>query len=168
MTKDTATKVVLKTNKGDITIELYSDMPITAGNFENLAQKGTYNGVIFHRVIEDFMIQGGDPSGTGAGGDSIWGRPFVNEVTDEVLFDRKGLVAMANSGRDTNKSQFFITVKEAPHLNMKHTIFGEVASGYDVVESISKVTTDSNDRPRKEQKILKAYLGNPESKRRKK
>ena len=104
------------------------------------------------------MIQGGDPTGTGRGGESIWGRPFEDEVTVDVKFDRQGLLAMANAGPDTNGSQFFITTDPTPWLNMKHTIFGEVISGYDVVEKIENTDVDASDRPVKEQRIIKAYL----------
>jgi peptidylprolyl isomerase len=104
------------------------------------------------------MIQGGDPTGTGAGGESIWGGPFEDEVNSRVQFDKPGILAMANSGPGTNGSQFFITTAVTPWLNMKHTIFGEVVSGYDVVQKIESTATDSSDRPLEKQKIIKAYL----------
>ncbi|MFA5157395.1 MAG: peptidylprolyl isomerase [Candidatus Omnitrophota bacterium] len=151
--------VVLETNQGVIEIGLFSKIaPKACENFVELVKKGYYDGIIFHRVIKDFMIQGGDPTGTGRGGESIWGRPFEDEVTPGVGFDRKGLLAMANAGPSTNGSQFFITTAKAPWLNMKHTIFGEVISGYDVVEKIENSGTDSSDRPLAEQKIVKAYV----------
>ncbi|MBN3040630.1 MAG: peptidylprolyl isomerase [Candidatus Omnitrophica bacterium] len=150
---------MLETNQGNIEIKLMPDVaPKACENFIGLAEKGYYDGIIFHRVIKKFMIQGGDPTGTGMGGSSIWGEPFEDEVSTSLKFDKKGLLAMANSGPDTNGSQFFITVEATPWLNMKHTIFGEVISGYDVVEKIENTPTDSSDRPLNEQKIIKAYL----------
>ncbi len=151
--------VVLETNQGTIEIKLYPKIaPKTCENFTKLVEKGYYNGTIFHRVIKNFMIQGGDPAGTGRGGSSIWGKPFKDEVSPEVTFDKPGLVAMANAGPNTNGSQFFITTAKTPWLNMHHTIFGEVVSGYDVIQKIENVPTDSSDKPINEQKIIKAYL----------
>ena len=151
--------VVLETNQGNIEIQLFPDVaPKACENFTGLVKKGYYNGIIFHRVIKDFMIQGGDPTGTGSGGASIWGKAFEDEVSPTVKFDRKGLLAMANAGPSTNGSQFFITTVPTPWLNMKHTIFGEVVSGYDVVERIENVPVGRNDKPQQEQKIIKAYL----------
>jgi peptidylprolyl isomerase len=153
------TTVVLETNKGNIEIKLMSDVaPKACENFTKLAENGYYNGIIFHRVIKSFMIQGGDPTGTGMGGKSVWGKPFEDEVTRSVKFDKPGLLAMANSGPGTNGSQFFITTAVTPWLNMKHTIFGEVTSGYDVVEAIENAETDSSDKPIEEIKIIKAYI----------
>lgn len=151
--------IVLETNQGNIEIKLMPEVaPKACENFEKLAAKGYYNGIIFHRVIKDFMIQGGDPAGTGRGGESIWGKSFEDEVTSNVKFDRKGLLAMANAGPNSNGSQFFITTVPTPWLNMNHTIFGEVVSGYDVVQKIENTPVDGNDRPLAEQKIIKAYL----------
>jgi len=153
--------VVLEMNKGNIEVMLYKDFaPKTVENFLGLVEKGYYNGIIFHRVIPEFMIQGGDPTGTGRGGTSIWGKPFEDEVTPSLKFDRKGILAMANAGPGTNGSQFFITTAATPWLNMKHTIFGEVVKGYDVVEAIEKTKTGSGDRPVEDQKIIKAYIKN--------
>jgi peptidylprolyl isomerase len=121
-------------------------------------EKGYYDGTIFHRVIPEFMIQGGDPTGTGRGGNSIWNRPFADEVKPGVKFDRPGLLAMANSGPNSNGSQFFITTAETPWLNMRHTIFGKVTGGYDTVEKIEKTKTLPGDRPVAEQKIIKAHI----------
>ena len=104
------------------------------------------------------MIQGGDPTGTGRGGESLWGRPFQDEFGSGLKFDKPGILAMANSGPDTNGSQFFITVAPTPWLNNHHTIFGEVVKGYDVVEKLEKTPTGPGNRPRTEQKILKATL----------
>ncbi|MBU0504211.1 MAG: peptidylprolyl isomerase [Candidatus Omnitrophica bacterium] len=151
--------MVLQTNQGDIEIELMPEQaPKACENFIGLAKKGYYNGLIFHRVIKGFMIQGGDPTGTGMGGESLWGKPFTDEVSSGVQFDSSGILAMANAGPNTNGSQFFITVAKTPWLNMRHTIFGKVVSGYDVVEKIVSVKSDSQDRPLSEQKIIKAYL----------
>ncbi len=151
--------VVLETNQGNIEIELMPQVaPKACENFTKLAEKGYYNGLIFHRVIKEFMIQGGDPTGTGAGGESIWGKDFEDETNVDVKFNKPGLLAMANSGRNTNGSQFFITTAKTPWLHLKHTIFGKVISGYEVVQKIEASDTDGNDRPVSEQKILKAYL----------
>lgn len=151
--------VVLETNQGSIEIELMPQVaPKACENFTGLVQKGYYNGIIFHRIIKGFMIQGGDPTGTGRGGNSIWGKPFEDEVSAEIKFDAPGILAMANAGPSTNGSQFFITTAATPWLNMRHTIFGKVVSGYDVVEKMENVAVDSSDKPIKEQKIIKAYL----------
>lgn len=151
--------VVLETNQGSIEIKLFPDIaPKACENFVKLAQAGYYNGIIFHRVIKKFMIQGGDPTGTGRGGESTWGAPFADEFNPAVTFAKPGTVAMANSGPNTNGSQFFITTASTPWLNMRHTIFGMVTSGYDVVQKIEGTATDSSDRPVSEQKIIKAYL----------
>lgn len=151
--------VVLETNRGKIELKLFKDVaPKAVENFVGLVKKGYYNGIIFHRVIPQFMVQGGDPTGTGSGGESIWGKPFEDEVTPNVKFDRLGLLAMANSGPSTNGSQFFITTAPTPWLNMKHTIFGEVVAGYDIVEAIEQTKTARGDRPVEEQKIIKAYV----------
>jgi peptidylprolyl isomerase len=153
------TIVVLETTEGKIELKLKGDVaPKACENFTGLVKKGFYNGTIFHRVIKDFMIQGGDPTGTGRGGASIWGTPFEDEVKRDVTFDKPGILAMANAGPRTNGSQFFITTIPTPWLNMKHTIFGEVVSGYDVVKKIEGSATDAMDKPVKEVKILKAYV----------
>ena len=151
--------IALETNRGIIQLRLFPEIaPLACENFVGLVEKGYYDSIIFHRVIKDFMIQAGDPTGTGSGGESIWGVPFVNEIDENVLFDRPGLLAMANAGPDTNKSQFFITTRPAPHLNFRHTIFGEVISGLDIVSNIENTETDSADRPKQEQKIIRAYV----------
>ncbi|WJZ01332.1 Peptidyl-prolyl cis-trans isomerase A [Corynebacterium freiburgense] len=161
MTLKTAT-AILHTNHGDIAIELFGNhAPETVANFTGLAQ-GTkeyraanaagnasgpfYDGAVFHRVIDGFMIQGGDPTGTGRGGP---GYMFGDEFHPELQFDRPYLLAMANAGPGTNGSQFFITVAPTPHLNMRHTIFGEVvdAESKKVVDAIAQTPTDRNDRP---------------------
>lgn len=151
--------VILETNKGIIEIKLMPWVaPLACENFIKLIREGYYDGVIFHRVIKDFMIQGGDPTGTGRGGNSIWDRSFEDEVRPDIRFDRPGLLAMANAGPNTNRSQFFITTAPTPWLDMHHTIFGEVIFGYEVVEKIEDASTDSQDRPLEEIKIIKAYI----------
>jgi len=151
--------VVLETTQGNIEIKLMPDIaPKACENFTKLVEKGYYNGLIFHRVIKSFMIQGGDPTGTGRGGESAWGKPFGDEFNRTVSFDKPGILAMANAGPNTNGSQFFITTVPTPWLNMRHTIFGEVVSGYDVVVKIENTAVDPSDRPLAEQKIIKAYL----------
>jgi peptidylprolyl isomerase len=152
--------VTLETNQGVIKLKLFPDVaPKACENFVGLVQKGYYDGLIFHRVIADFMIQGGDPTGTGSGGTSIWGKEFVNEVRSDVQFDAKGKLAMANAGPDTNGSQFFITTAAYPSLNMHYSLFGEVLSGQDVVDKIDHVRTDPNDRPVEKQYIVHATVG---------
>ena len=152
-------RATILTAKGKIVVELYADKaPKTVENFVKLAKSGFYNGVIFHRVIKNFMIQGGDPTATGRGGESFWGGKFEDELTNKVQFDRRGLLAMANAGPNTNGSQFFITTAATPWLNMHHTIFGEVVSGYETVAAIEQTPTGPEDRPREDQKILKAYV----------
>lgn len=154
-----AENVILETNKGVIEIELKTDIaPKTCENFTKLIAKGYYNGLIFHRVIKGFMIQGGDPTGTGRGGESIWGKPFADEVTPVAKFDSAGILAMANAGPNTNGSQFFITCAPTPWLNMRHTIFGEVVSGLGVVQDIENTPVDSEDRPQTEIKIIRAQI----------
>lgn len=153
------TKVILSTNRGDIVVQLFPEVaPKTVENFIGLVQKGYYDGIIFHRVIREFMIQGGDPTGTGRGGQSLWGKPFADEFSPSHTFNRKGLLAMANAGPNTNGSQFFITTALTPWLNNRHTIFGEVVEGYDVVEAIEQSPVGSMDRPVQEQKIVKASI----------
>lgn len=149
-------RLLIHTTAGDIEVTLRPDIaPKAVENFTKHAQEGYYNGIIFHRVIKGFMIQGGDPTGTGTGGSSIWNKPFEDEVSDKLLFDSPGLLAMANAGPKTNGSQFFITTAATPWLNKKHTIFGAVTKGYDVVQKIEAAKTGRGDRPVEEQKILK-------------
>lgn len=156
---DENTFVILKTTQGDIKLRLFPKIaPKACENFVKLVEKGYYNGIIFHRVIKDFMIQGGDPTGSGCGGNSIWGHPFEDEFDANVGFDKQGLLAMANAGPSTNGSQFFITTVPTPWLHMHHTIFGEVAEGYEVVKKIENCETGFMDRPVQEQKILSAEV----------
>lgn len=166
---------VIKTNKGDITVKLFlEEAPLTVKNFIGHAENGYYDGVIFHRVIESFMIQGGDPTGTGAGGESIYGKTFEDEFHED-LFNLYGALSMANAGPNTNGSQFFIVTADdvsdgfleqmadadypqeiidaykekggTPWLDRRHTVFGQVVAGMDIVENIGKVKTDMQDRP---------------------
>jgi len=154
-----ASEVVFETTQGTIVFALKPEVaPKACENFEGLVKKGYYNGISFHRIIKGFMIQGGDPTGTGRGGQSIYGQPFEDEFKPNVMFNKPGILAMANSGRNTNGSQFFITTVPTPHLNGRHTIFGEVIEGMDVVKKLENVVTDGRDMPMQPQKILKAYL----------
>lgn len=154
--------IEIETNLGTFEVALRPDIaPKASENFLTHAKEGYYNGIIFHRVIKGFMIQGGDPTGTGRGGKSIWGTPFEDEVTDSVKFDHPGLLAMANAGPKTNGSQFFITTAATPWLNKKHTIFGEVVKGYDVIQKIESVEKAPGDRPIQEVKIIKMTIKNP-------
>ena len=172
----TGPQATIKTNLGTIKVQLFKEQaPKTVDNFIQLAQKGYYDGVIFHRVIPDFMIQGGDPTGTGRGGESIYGKPFADEFSDE-LFNFTGALSMANAGPNTNGSQFFIVSNEhvpanmieqmkmvgypeeiinyyeqnggTPWLDHRHTVFGQVIDGMDVVKKISMVKRDNMDKPK--------------------
>lgn len=178
LAKVTGPKATIKTNLGDIEVQLFPDQaPKTVENFTKLAKKGYYDGVIFHRVIPDFMIQGGDPTGTGRGGESIFGQAFEDEFSDQ-LFNFTGALSMANAGPNTNGSQFFIVSNEhvpanmveemkavgypqkvikhyqensgTPWLDHRHTVFGQVINGMDVVKKISKVDRNGMDKPKKD------------------
>jgi cyclophilin family peptidyl-prolyl cis-trans isomerase len=145
------TIAVIKTNMGNIELELFAkETPKTVDNFVTLAKKGYYKGIIFHRVIKSFMIQGGDPTGTGRGGESAWGGKFEDEFVPSLVFDKEGILAMANAGPGTNGSQFFITLAPTPWLNGHHTIFGKVIKGMDVVKAIGNVKTAGGDKPVKD------------------
>ncbi len=148
----------LHTNHGAIKLELFdADAPKTVENFRTLAGDGFYDGVVFHRVIPDFMIQGGDPTGTGMGGP---GYTFEDEFNDHGVV--RGALAMANAGPNTNGSQFFIVTAEAtPWLDGKHTVFGQVTNGMDVVDTISQLDTDANDKPREPVLIERVELVEP-------
>ncbi len=151
--------VVFETTQGNIEFKLFPDVaPKTVENFVGLVNKGYYNGIIFHRIIKSFMVQGGDPTGTGSGGESLWGGKFGDEFSPLQQFDRKGILAMANAGPGTNGSQFFITTVPTPWLNNRHTIFGEVSNGYDVVSKLENVAKGPGDRPIEDQVIIKAYV----------
>jgi cyclophilin family peptidyl-prolyl cis-trans isomerase len=143
-------KARIKTTMGDIEVKLFPDkVPQTVSNFVGLAQKGFYKDILFHRVIPGFMIQTGDPNGDGTGGP---GYSFADEIRPELKHDKAGILSMANSGKDTNGSQFFITVAPTPHLDGKHTIFGEVTQGLDIAIAISNVKTNGS-KPEKDVKI---------------
>ncbi|KAJ4823323.1 cytochrome P450 monooxygenase 65 [Turnera subulata] len=151
--------VQLHTTHGDLNIELHCDItPRTCENFITLCERGYYNGVAFHRSIRNFMIQGGDPTGTGRGGESIWGKPFNDEVNSKLLHSGRGVVSMANSGPHTNGSQFFILYKSANHLNYKHTVFGGVVGGLTTLAAMEKVPVDDNDRPLEDIKITSVTI----------
>ncbi|KAG5922955.1 Peptidyl-prolyl cis-trans isomerase-like 2 [Claviceps africana] len=138
----------METNLGDLTFELHTDTaPRAVWNFIRLAQKGYYKGVAFHRNIPNFMIQGGDPSGTGKGGSSIWGKYFDDEFDGPLTHDKRGILSMANKGKNTNSSQFFITYAPAPHLDRKHTIFGLLVDGHHVLTKMEATPTDGSSRP---------------------
>lgn len=142
LAEDEILVVTMQTNLGNIEIQLFAnETPKTSKNFAGLAQKGFYDGIIFHRVINNFMIQGGDPTGTGRGGESIYGGKFEDEIVPSLHHDQAGILSMANAGPNTNGSQFFITLVPTPWLDGKHTVFGKVISGLDVVQAIGKVET---------------------------
>ena len=155
---------VLETTKGTIEIELRADLaPKTVENFSTHIKNGYYNGLVFHRIIKDFMIQGGDPTGTGRGGESIWGGKFKDEFNAKAMFNKIGILAMANAGPNTNGSQFFITTAKTPWLNGKHTIFGYVKGdkSFQTVTALENVSTSGRyggNKPLKEEKIIKAYI----------
>jgi len=152
--------VVLETNVGKIELKMYPKIaPLAVENFMTHAKNGYYNGLTFHRIIKGFMIQGGDPVGNGTGGKSIWGKPFKDEFGANIVFDKPFLLAMANSGPKTNGSQFFITLAPTGWLNGKHTIFGEVVNGQDVVRKLEKVDVSrGSNMPMFKQVIKKAYI----------
>ncbi|KAI1905318.1 hypothetical protein AGOR_G00014860 [Albula goreensis] len=148
-------KVLLKTSAGEIDLELWSkEAPKACRNFVQLCMEGYYDGTIFHRVVPEFIVQGGDPTGTGAGGESVYGRPFKDEFHSRLRFNRRGLVAMANAGPHDNGSQFFFTLGRADELNNKHTIFGKVTGDtvYNMLR-LAEVECDSNERPLNPHKI---------------
>lgn len=151
--------VTFHTNHGDITLEIFADkVPKTAKNFVELARQGYYNGTIFHRIIADFMIQWGDPTGTGRGGESIYGEKFEDEFHPE-LTHKKGVISMANAGPHTNGSQFFIVhAPDTSWLDGKHSVFGEVIEGLEIADVIAKVPTDSGDRPFKKVEIVRVTV----------
>ena len=157
--KPTGTTVgVIKTTMGTIEIAFYDkEAPKTVENFIGLAKKGFYNGILFHRVIDGFMIQGGDPTGSGSGGTSIWGKEFEDEVTPKLVFEKEGIVAMANRGPNTNTSQFFITLSPQRRLDGHYSIFAKVIKGMDVVKAIGKTKT-KQDRPVKPVKMLSVKI----------
>jgi peptidylprolyl isomerase len=154
-TNQPETKVLLNTSMGEVTIALRDDMPITTGNFKKLVQQGTYNGTIFHRVIPGFMIQGGDPTGTGYGDPSI---PDIKDEFTKTNRNDRGTIAMANAGPNTGSSQFFINQVNNNFLDSKHPAFGKVIAGMDIVDKIAKVPTNSCDKPRANVTIICASI----------
>ncbi|CAD5221523.1 unnamed protein product [Bursaphelenchus okinawaensis] len=149
--------VTVQSSMGTFVIELYWEhAPKTCQNFAELARRGYYNNTIFHRIISEFMIQGGDPTGTGRGGTSIYGARFEDELDARLKHTGAGIVSMANSGPNTNGSQFFITLAPTQHLDGKHTIFGRINSGMKVIQKMGNVETDANDKPIQEIRIIKA------------
>jgi peptidylprolyl isomerase len=154
ITQSKAPKILLNTSMGDITLQLCDDMPVTAGNFQKLVEKGFYDGTIFHRIIDGFMIQGGDPTGTGRGGP---GYAIKDEFTNHNKNDR-GTISMANAGPNTGGSQFFLNLVDNNYLDKAHPVFGKVVEGLDVVDKMGKVKTGAMDRPVKEVKILSAKV----------
>ena len=149
-------KIKIETTAGDIYADLYQkETPKTVANFVKLAKEGFYDGIIFHRVIPDFMIQTGDPTGTGMGGP---GYKFEDEFSTNLKHDKAGVLSMANSGPNTNGSQFFITDVATPHLNNRHSVFGQVTQGIDVIHKIANASRDANDRPRQDIKMTKVTV----------
>uniref|UniRef100_A0A2P2J881 Peptidyl-prolyl cis-trans isomerase n=1 Tax=Rhizophora mucronata TaxID=61149 RepID=A0A2P2J881_RHIMU len=152
-------EVTLETSMGAFTVELYyKHASRTCRNFMELSRRGYYDNVKFHRIIKDFIVQGGDPTGTGRGGESIYGPKFEDEIRSELKHTGAGILSMANAGPNTNGSQFFITLAPAPSLDGKHTIFGRVCRGMEIVKRLGSVQTDNNDRPIHDVKILRASV----------
>ena len=151
--------VILETTQGTIELELYPDVaPKAVENFTTHVKNGYYNGIAFHRIIKNFMVQGGDPTESGRGGKSIWGKAFKDEYKDKT-FNKFGVLAMANAGRNTNGSQFFITTANTPWLNGRHTIFGQATpESIPTLKKLNNVKTLRGDRPQNRQEIIKAYL----------
>ena len=151
--------VRLTTTLGDLTLELYPEYaPKAVWNFVRLAQKGYYSDVLFHRNIKNFMAQCGDPTGTGRGGSSIWDKNFEDEFEGPLKHDGRGVVSMANKGKNTNSSQFFVLYRQAPHLDRKHTIFGKVVEGLDVLKALEETPVDDKDRPEEEISVIEAKV----------
>ncbi|KAJ3247555.1 Peptidyl-prolyl cis-trans isomerase cyp10 [Chytriomyces hyalinus] len=140
--------LTIHTDLGDIKAEVFCEaVPRAAENFMALAASGYYNGNVLHRNIAGFMVQTGDPTGTGKGGQSIWGSPFQDEIKSTLKHNARGILSMANKGPDTNRSQFFITYAKHPHLDSKYTVFGKVIDGMDTLDAIEKVPVDKSSRP---------------------
>jgi len=164
MSKDQG-NVLLETSMGAIELELYwKHAPKSCFNMAELAKRGYYDGLVFHRIVKVFMAQGGDPTGTGRGGKSIYGQPFEDEITSQLKHTGAGILSMANAGPNTNGSQFFLTLAPTPWLDGKHTIFGRVKSGMKVVQRMGLVQTDRQDRPLEEIKIVRATVVDPNAK----
>ncbi|KAH7019215.1 peptidyl-prolyl cis-trans isomerase-like 1 [Ilyonectria destructans] len=153
------TNIVMETSMGYLTVELYTQhAPKTCTNFTTLVRRGYYDGTVFHRIIPNFMVQGGDPTGTGRGGTSIFGEKFEDEIDPSLKHTGAGILSMANAGPNTNGSQFFITLAPTPWLDGKHTIFGRVKSGMGTVRRLGLVKTGPEDRPEEDIKIAKARI----------
>ena len=156
--------IVLQTTQGDIELELFPDAaPLAVENFVTHVKEGYYNGVAFHRIIHNFMVQGGDPTESGRGGESIWHKNFKDEFKANLVFDKPGILAMANRGPNTNGSQFFITTAPTPWLNGGYTIFGKVTDqkSMQTLQKLNDVATSGRtggDRPLERQEIIKAYI----------
>ncbi|KAJ5073530.1 ring-type e3 ubiquitin-protein ligase ppil2 [Anaeramoeba ignava] len=151
--------VTLETNFGNLNFKLFCEVaPLACQNFIQHCKNNYFDNTIFHRLIKGFMVQGGDPLGNGFGGSSIWGTPFVDEFNEKLRHDRQGILSMANSGKNTNRSQFFILFSPAPHLDDKHTVFGLLVGGFQVLQQIQKIQTDKNDFPKKLIKIEKTQV----------
>jgi len=159
--QNTNPHVILETTQGNIELELFPDVaPLAVENFMTHIKNGYYNKIAFHRIIRGFMIQGGDPTESGRGGESIWGKPFKDEFKSKT-FNKPGILAMANAGPGTNGSQFFITTAKTPWLNGHHTIFGEVVGSMSTVKKLDNIATlgrNAGDRPLERQEIIKAYI----------
>ncbi|MDY0116415.1 MAG: peptidylprolyl isomerase [Sulfurimonadaceae bacterium] len=159
--QDVKQHVIMETTQGKIELELFADVaPLAVENFTTHIKNGYYNGIAFHRIIKGFMIQGGDPTESGMGGKSIWGKPFKDEYKDKT-FSKAGMLAMANSGPHTNGSQFFITTAQTSWLNGHHTIFGQIVS-QESINTLKKLdtvaTSGRNDKPLERQEIIKIYI----------
>ena len=153
------TNIALETSMGTIVVELYTNhAPKTCKNFEQLTQRGYYNNTIFHRIISDFMVQGGDPTGTGRGGASIYGDKFEDEIDPGLKHTGAGVLSMANAGPNTNGSQFFLTLAPTPWLDGKHTIFGRFKSGLSVLKRMGAVKVNNEDRPAEEVQLRRAWV----------
>jgi peptidylprolyl isomerase len=146
--------IKLETSMGEILLELYGDMPLTAGNFEKLVSSGFYNGIVFHRIIDGFMIQGGCPKGNGTGGPGY----VIKDEFSAANQNNRGTISMANAGHNTGGSQFFINLVDNNHLDKNHPVFGKVVGGPDVVDKIAKVKTDRSDRPLSAVRIIRASV----------
>lgn len=148
--------IIIETNKGTMEFELFDEKaPITSKNFVDLTKEGFFDGIIFHRIISGFMIQGGDPTGTGMGGSK---NIIQDEFHPDLKHDSKGILSMANAGPNTGSSQFFITLAPQPHLDNRHAVFGKLISGEDILDKIGSVETDANDRPINEVKMIKVTI----------
>jgi len=157
------TRIKLETTQGDIVINLYNDMPVTAGNFKKLVEEGFYDGILFHRIIDGFMIQGGDPLTKDPAKKAQWGTGGSDNILDEFTHaggnkNLRGTISMANAGPNTGSSQFFLNLVDNNFLDSKHPVFGKIVEGMDVIDKIAKVNTDAMDRPIDEVKIIKATV----------